>query len=317
LATSSHDGGVAIWDLDAKQCSHRLEGHADTVTFSAFSPDGSKLLTASQDSSCILWDVAGGEIIHQLVVPPDYLDPIHNASINHHGVFTSDGEIAVTVSSGDGAEIHQPALVWNTANGTLMHALGHRGAIWKVLITEDDRQVITASYDGTACVWDINTGEKVRTLAGHSNGIYRMCLFHDGKLLATGSRDGSVRVWLLAAGEMVHELRGDDPISALSAAEQGRLLATGASNGTVRLWDGLEGHLLYETSMLEDVVWDLALREHPLALYARPSRGKVEARLLPPLGQPLLDLAWRKYAPDNEPFTVGQRERFGFTERYL
>ena len=47
-----------------------LAGHTGAVNSVAFSPDGARLSTASEDKSARLWNAATGELLHRLRVTP-------------------------------------------------------------------------------------------------------------------------------------------------------------------------------------------------------------------------------------------------------
>ena len=63
----SNLAGYAIRILDAStgQIVNQLQGHACFVTSVAWSPDGSRLVSASADSTARVWDVSTGQIISQ------------------------------------------------------------------------------------------------------------------------------------------------------------------------------------------------------------------------------------------------------------
>jgi WD40 repeat protein len=63
--------------------------------------------------------------------------------------------------------------------------------------------VATASFDGTAKLWDASTGQELLTLSAHSGPVISISFSPDGTRLATGSLDGTVRVYTLLLDELV------------------------------------------------------------------------------------------------------------------
>ena len=61
--------------------------------------------------------------------------------------------------------------------------------------------------DHTIKIWNLESGECVRTLHGHDGGV--LCLHYSGKRLASGSVDSTIRVWDISSGEC-HTLRYAD-----------------------------------------------------------------------------------------------------------
>ena len=72
---------------------------------------------------------------------------------------------------------------------------GHDGGLYEVAFSPDGRLLATASWDGTAGMWDPATGEHLRTLTGHDGAVAGVAFSPDGCLLATAGRDGTARVW--------------------------------------------------------------------------------------------------------------------------
>jgi WD40 repeat protein len=62
---------------------------------------------------------------------------------------------------------------------------------------------VTGSEDGTARVWDAETGQPLLTLTGHTLGILDIAISPDGKHLVTSSLDGSIRFYVLPVDELI------------------------------------------------------------------------------------------------------------------
>ncbi len=50
---------------------------------------------------------------------------------------------------------------------------------------------MTASWDSTAKVWDVATGDEVHTLAGHTDVVTSVVFSPDGELVVTASWDNT------------------------------------------------------------------------------------------------------------------------------
>src|SRR6185503_8367966 len=78
---------------------------------------------------------------------------------------------------------------------------GHRESVSSVEWSPDGKLVLTASYDGTAALWDPESGERRRVLEGRSGVVLRAQFSTDGKHVLTASWDGTARVWETDTGK--------------------------------------------------------------------------------------------------------------------
>ncbi len=105
-------------------------------------------------------------------------------------------------------------------------------------VSADGIRFGTTGQDGTAIVWDTETGERLLTLRGHDGAVNGIAFSPDGNRLATAGSDGTVRLWDGASGRQIQVLRGHKgPVWTPAYSPNGRLLATTGQDTTIRIWD--------------------------------------------------------------------------------
>lgn len=112
------------------------------------------------------------------------------------------------------------------------------GGVWAVSFLGDDR-IITGMEDGTVKLWNLRTGDILRTLEPRLDGnIWTTDVSPDGKFLVVASDEQSVPFWNLQTYKPAG-LSFTHPTSVKSAvfSPVGTLLATGDRASTVRVWD--------------------------------------------------------------------------------
>ena len=86
--------------------------------------------------------------------------------------------------------------------------IGHATAIESVSIDGHGRFGLTTSWDGTAALWDLLTGERIRTFAGHTAAVGAGAIALGGRRVLTGSDDGTAITWNGSTGEAVSTVAG-------------------------------------------------------------------------------------------------------------
>lgn len=103
-------------------------------------------------------------------------------------------------------------------------------------LSEDGRTVVSGSFDRTARLWDIETGQLLATLPGHTGGVWGVALSGDQRMAASGSVDGAVRLWDIPTAACLHVLQGDrryerldiSGMTGVTESQREALLALGA-----------------------------------------------------------------------------------------
>jgi WD40 repeat protein len=106
----------------------------------------------------------------------------------------------------------------------------------------DGERLVSASYDGTARVWSLQTGEPVAAPMRHSNHVYTASFSADGRRVVTASMDGTARVWDAATGApTTPPLQHLESVRSASFDRAGSRVLTASLDGTARVWDAATG----------------------------------------------------------------------------
>jgi hypothetical protein len=209
--TGSYFAGEAkLWDASTGADIRTFSGHTGEVFSVAFSPDGTKVLTGSNDHTAELWDVATGNEIHAFLGHTNGVDSV---------AFSPDGTKVLTGSNDHTAKL------WDAATGAEIRAFsGHASAVLSVAFSPDGAKVLTGSVDQTAKLWDTATGVEIRTFLGHTSKVDSVAFSPDGTKVLTGSNDGTARVWEAFPSHAII-VAGGGPFSGNAIAQQTKDLA--------------------------------------------------------------------------------------------
>lgn len=201
------DTSVRIWDIGTGDELNRLEGHLSTVEGVAYSPDGETIVSGAWDGRVILWDAATGERIRTFVDPD-----IDHAPVSAY----EEGELIEF-------EIDDAAMT---------------GRVLAVVFNTDGSIAASSSNDGYVTIWDVESGEKIRTLAEHDGAIAGLRFSDDGQQIVTGSWDNTAALWDVESGEKLQTFTGhSNQINDVDISSDGSRILTASWDNTVRLWD--------------------------------------------------------------------------------
>ena len=193
--------------------------HGDRVNALAYSPDGTKLASASRDGTVKLWDLGNGRELLTYRGHSEKVEP-ENEKLNVLKVpgaaFSPDGKV---VASSGGKEIH----VWDAATGKLLHTLaGHTQPIRGLAFASDPNTLVSGGDDRRVIVWDVAKEKPLVTFPEQAQRVEGVAVGGKGKLIAT----------INAAGEMtVYPLGGDkkDKLLSVPAATDGGQIGLGVA----------------------------------------------------------------------------------------
>lgn len=269
LATGNMERSVRIFDPMTGDVLRNFTGHSDKITCLAFSPDNKLIASGSDDKTIMLWDVTGGRDVRTFKGHGDKISAI---------IFSSDNKMLASASLDGKIKLWQPstgreqrsidgpgkvlalaftadmtAVVAAMANNTISRwslLTGREGpraaskgegdvleAI-SICFSPDGRRLASSTGDKTVQIRDVESGQKLGTLATHSYGVYATAFSPNGKWFASGGKENTVKLWELATGRELFTL---DPnggfVNAVAFSPDSKLLASGNLSGGITLWE--------------------------------------------------------------------------------
>jgi WD40 repeat protein/tetratricopeptide (TPR) repeat protein len=214
-------------------------GDVVNVNSAAFSPDGSHVLAASigdhyegDACKCKLWDINTGRCLH-----------------------TFEGNFLSVAFSPDGAYIlfgsmHRELALWERLTGKLLRKMYTGDKVFSVAFSPDSGYALSEKGN-TLKLWDVSTGECIRTFEGHQEGVYSVAFSPDGCCVLSGSSDRTLKLWEVSTGECIRTYEGhQEGVYSVAFSPDGCCVLSGSSDRTLKLWEmstgecirTLEGH---------------------------------------------------------------------------
>ncbi len=246
LAVVSTDAAVELWDTATGQRLRTLAvaGPGERAQGVAFSPDGKTLAAGNATGTVMLWDVATGQA--------RMLKGARNKAETAFATvtFSPDGQTLASWVQHDSYVV-----LCDVATGQELRKPGEQRGFWKSLrgvAFSPDGQTLAAGTSGDINaggmveLWNVATGQLVRTLEIRSSSRYRdtvsVAFSPDGQTLASGNSEGTIHLWNMATGQLLRTLSGHvDQVSSVAFSPDGQTLVSAGKGGLVKLWDLTKG----------------------------------------------------------------------------
>ena len=226
-------GEVRIWEVISGRETLVLGDHSDTINGVAFSPDGTKLATASADKTLKLWDLTKPQ--KPLATGKEHSDALWGVA------WSPDGKYIASCSADRSVKI------WDALTLKRLYTLsGHEDVVYSVEFSPDSKFLLSASADKTARIWSVGAdgGTQTGVLGGHSHSVISATYASNGTLIATASADKTVRLWKPDAALVKTLSDAKDWAYAVRFSKDQKSLSAGTWSGEVLIWSLPDGKLL-------------------------------------------------------------------------
>jgi WD40 repeat protein len=207
LVTVAYDDKTLLWKLDPLQTASEqneplvleapieLHGHTNWITGVKFSPDDGRILTISEDTTAMLWDVADlldTEVTYKPVTLSGHSGPVRS------GNFSPDPDGAFVVTASDDHTVR----VWDVAgleSGTTLKEsrafAGHEDDVTGALFCEDNIRMVSASHDKQVRLWDARGSSEPTLLTRQDSEALDARFSQDGSYVAAAFKNHPASVW--------------------------------------------------------------------------------------------------------------------------
>ena len=199
-------------------------GHVSAVISVAYSPDGARLLSTSEDGTARVWDAATG---NATLVLRSQMGEVVDAA------FSPDGKLIATGGS-DGL-----VRVWDANTGQVLFSLaGHTATVRSVAFDRVGARLISAGDGGTARIWDLAQRRAVHVLSNPNGELFNSAAFNpDGDLIVTAAWDG-LQLWSADTGAPDRAPLTKDHLGSAAFSPDGqRIVATDVFGFRADVWD--------------------------------------------------------------------------------
>uniref|UniRef100_A0A672H8Z0 WD repeat-containing protein 37 n=1 Tax=Salarias fasciatus TaxID=181472 RepID=A0A672H8Z0_SALFA len=246
LGTASADHTAMLWSIETGKCLLKYTGHQGSVNSIKFHPTEQMALTASGDQTAHIWrylvqlptpqpvadiSVTGRNSTvslterRRLLLPPPQQTPCED-DVDFSDKDDADGEAEGPADC--------PSL--RVATTTLR---SHQGVVIAADWLVGGKQVVTASWDRAANLYDVETSELVHSLTGHDQELTHCCTHPTQRLVVTSSRDTTFRLWDFRDPSIhsVNVFQGHTDTVTSAVFTVGDNVVSGSDDRTVKVWD--------------------------------------------------------------------------------
>jgi WD40 repeat protein len=215
-----------------------------------FSPDGKQILAGggtNSESTIKIFETERGLELHT------FLTQVNTSASPK---FSPDGQQIISTYHKEkrwGSIFHGDAInylcLWDVGTGRLLRTFSgyHNDPIFDMAFSPDGKQIVSASADNTAKLWDVATGNELFTFR-HPKSVFSVAFSPDGKRIITGSydTDGNTTLlilWDATNGREIYTRRNQGGPASLAFSPDGRQIVSGKSTEAM-LWDAAKGEVI-------------------------------------------------------------------------
>ncbi len=203
-----------------------------SISSATISPNGRYVvITGYEDSTNLIWDIRTNQKTFSFFGPTQYISS---------DIFSSDKRTILTSS-------YKESQIWGLTNGVIKNTIKDNETVCRAF-SNDGKYLVGGSYNSTVKIWDVRSGQLIRSMNGHKGKVINVTFSKDDKYICSASIDSTVRVWDASNGNLIRELNWhpSSEFDEISFSSDCKYIVTTDDKGyTIRIWDVFKGQLIH------------------------------------------------------------------------
>jgi hypothetical protein len=210
IALGGADGAVYIVPVDAKEKIRRFELHSDWVVDVAWTPDGTKVITAGRDKSTKVADVKTGQLMRTI-----------DTSLERTNSVVADDKRAVSAGLTRQVTGYQLDVALQNVElagaGNAARPVSRReqyvkafeiqpGEVLDIALNGDRDVLAVAGRFGEVRIYSPFDQKRIAIVEKVAAPVYAVALSREGRLLVVGGKSGKLDVYQLPAGTLLRSI---------------------------------------------------------------------------------------------------------------
>lgn len=227
--TEQEDDGTEMllvhWDVESgEEIGRKHTGLSVLPWDMGVSPDGKSLMITPGEEETYQFDI---ESLTQIKRTP------HRDGVNFSVAYHPDGKFALYGNNVGVISLWNHRTTHEESPFPITRYY-HGGLVTELLFSQDGTRFLSASTDQTIVLWDVASGEAIRTFNGHAGAVNSVVFTPDESQILSGSSDGTLILWDVASGEALRTFSEHTAgVTKVALSPDGKLAYSAAQDGLV------------------------------------------------------------------------------------